>query len=227
MKRIFILIIGLLSILDLQAQDNAYGLISGLTVGTQKWNGFERDPLLTWNVRGFYESILNDGLSVDLEFGYHNRGSAILQQGFVSGTNQLVSEYYKMRIGNLSVLGAAKKIYQLKDNVEAYAKLGVRLEYSVTDSFEIFEQYTDAIQPFNYGFTLGGGFHFGPVDGPLQFVLDFQVSPDFSQQIYAPAGAIVNRFTGQPVQFSEQKVVNLSLEVSLGIRFVNKYYDEE
>jgi len=226
MKKIFILIIGLLSILDLQAQDNAYGLLGGLTVGTQRWNGFDRDPLLTWNARGFYESILNDGLSVPIEFGYHNRGSALLQQGFVSGTNQLISQNYRMRIGNLSVLGAAKKIYKLKDNMEAYAKLGVRLEYSVTDSFEVFEQYTDAIQPFNYGFTLGGGFHFGPVDGPTQFVLDFQISPDFSQQIYAPAGTLINRFTGQPVSFSEQKVTNISIEISLGIRFVTKYYEE-
>lgn len=227
MKRILILIIGLLSILDLQAQDNAYGLMSGLTIGTQRWNGFDRDPLLTWNFRGFYESILNDELAIDLEFGYHNRGSAVLQRGAIIGTNQVVSQYYKMRFGNLSLLGAAKKIYKLKDNVEAYGKLGVRVEYTINDSLEIFDQYSEAIQPFNYGFTLGGGLHFGPVDGPVQFVLDIQVSPDFSQQIYAPPGTVYNRFTQQFVSFGEQKVVNLSLEISLGIRFVNKYYYEE
>jgi hypothetical protein len=227
MKRIFILIIGLLAILDVQAQDNAYGLLGGLTVGTQRWNTFERDPLLTWNFRGFYESILNDGLSVPIEFGYHNRGSAFIYQGLAFGTNQFVTESYRIQIGNISVLGAAKKIYKLKDNIEAYAKLGVRLEYSVADSFEILQQYAEAIQPFNYGFTLGGGLHFGPVDGPVQFVLDFQISPDFSQQIYSPPGSYTHPVTRQPVQFSEQKVVNLSLEISLGIRFVNKYYEEE
>jgi len=219
--------IGLLSILDVQAQDNAYGLMGGLTVGTQRWNGFDRDPLLSWNARGFYESILSDELTIPIEFGYHNRGSAVLQQGIVLGSGQFVSQYYKMRVGNLSVLGAAKKIYKIKDNTEAYAKLGVRLEYTVTDSFEIFEQYTDAIQPFNYGFTVGGGLHFGPADGPVQFVLDFQVSPDFSQQIYSPPGSVYNRFTQQFVPVSEQKVINLSLEISLGIRFVNKYYYED
>lgn len=211
---------------ELAAQDNAYGVLGGLTVGTQRWTGFQRDPLLTWNGRAFYESILNEKLTVVGELGYHNRGSAMRVQAIIPGTGNLVTERYNMRFKNLSFLGAAKQIYHLEENLETYVKLGVRLEYTFGDTLDIFEEYAEAIQPFNYGVTLGGGFHFGPNDGPVQFVLDFQVSPDFSQQIYSPPGQIYNRFTQQYMTVQEQKVVNLSFEVSLGIRFVNKYYQE-
>ncbi len=227
MKKITtLLLIGLLTWGTIVAQDNAYGFMGGLTVGTQKWNGFQQDPLLTWNARGFYESLLSDRLSVIGELGFHNRGSALLQQGIVIGSGNVVKNYYTMRFKNISFLGAAKQIYQVKENLETYVKLGVRLEYTIGDTLQIYQQFSDGIQPFNYGITLGGGFHFGPKDGPIQFVLDAQVSPDFSQQIYIPPGQYYNRFSQQYVNFSEQKVSNLTFEISLGIRFVNKYYYE-
>lgn len=227
MRRIFIiLILGCLVFTDIQAQDNAYGIIGGMTLGTQKWNGFDRDPLITWNGRAFYESILTDKLSVIGELGLHNRGSGILSQYIIPGTSNLQSNYSKMVFRNLSLMAAAKQVYSLKENTEAFVKLGLRLEYTIADTFEIFEQYAEAIRPFNYGVTFGGGFHFGPKDGPIQFILDAQVSPDFSQQLFAPQALIYNRFTQQYQTFSEQKVTNLSFEISLGIRWVNKYYYE-
>lgn len=228
MKKIFIiLILGCLAFTNAQGQDNAYGVLGGLTVATQKWNGFDRDPLLTWNGRFFYESLLNERLSVIGEVGLHNRGSGILAQYIVPGTGNLQTNYSKMVFRNVSVLGAAKQVYEVKENLEAFVKLGLRVEYTVADTFEIFEQYSEAVRPFNYGVTLGGGFHFGPKDGPIQFVLDAQVSPDFSQQLYAPNAQIWNRYTLQYQTFPEQKVTNLSFEITLGIRFVNKYYYED
>ena len=227
MKKIFILLVlGCLIFTDAQAQDNAYGFIGGMSLGTQKWNSLDRDPLISWNGRAFYESLLNDRLSVVGELGLHNRGSGILNQYIVPGTGNLQTNYSKMVFRNVSFLGAAKQIYDVKDNMEAYVKLGLRLEYTVADTFEIFEQFSEAVRPFNYGVTLGGGLHFGPKDGPIQFVLDAQVSPDFSQQLYAPPAQIYNRYTQQYQTFSEQKVTNLSFEISLGIRWVNKYYYE-
>jgi len=228
MKKIgILLLLGILIFSEADAQDNAYGVLGGLTVGTQKWNGFDRDPLLTWNGRFFYESLLNERLSVVGEVGMHNRGSGILAQYIVLGTGDLQTNFSKMVFRNVSVLGAAKQVYDLKENLEAYVKLGLRVEYTVADTFEIFEQYSEAIRPFNYGVTFGGGFHFGPKDGPIQFILDAQVSPDFSQQLYAPPATIWNRYTQQVQAFPEQKVTNLSFEITLGIRFVNKYYYED
>lgn len=227
MKRIFtILILGCLIFTDIEAQDNAYGFIGGMTLATQKWNGFDRDPLLTWNGRAFYESLLSDKLSVVGELGLHNRGSGVLSQFIRQGSSNLNTNYSKMVMRNVSFLGAAKQIYDIKENTEAYVKLGIRLEYTVADTFEIFEIYSKAVQPFNYGITLGGGFHFGPKDGPVQFILDAQVSPDFSQQLYAPQANVWNRHTSQLQTFPEQKVTNLSFEISLGVRWVNKYYYE-
>lgn len=226
-KIITFLLLSCLIFSEIEAQDNAYGVMGGLTVGMQKWNGFERDPLLSWNGRVFYESLINDKLSVIGEFGLHNRGSGILAQYLVPGTTGITTNYSKIVIRNLSFLGAAKQMYDVKENMEAYVKLGLRLEYTVADTFEIYSQFSEAIQPFNYGVTLGGGLHFGPKDGPLQFVLDAQISPDFSQQIYAPAGQIYNRYTQQYQGFAEQKVTNISFEITLGIRFVNKYYYED
>lgn len=227
MKKVFIiLILGCLAFTDIQAQDNAYGFIGGMTVGTQRWNGFDRDPLLSWNGRAFYESIVNDKFSAIVELGLHNRGSGLLTQFPVVGTGNLQTNYSKMVFRNASLMGGAKQIYGIKDNMEGFVKLGVRLEYTVADTFEIFEQYSEAVQPFNYGITIGGGLHFGPKDGPIQFILDAQVSPDFSQQLYAPQAQVWNRYTQQFQQFQEQRVTNLSFEISLGVRWVNKYYYE-
>jgi hypothetical protein len=228
MKKIgTLLLLGILIFSEATAQDNAYGVLGGLTVGTQKWNGFDRDPLLTWNGRFFYESLLNERLSVVGEVGLHNRGSGILAQYIIPGTGKLQTNYSKMVFRNVSVLGAAKQVYEIKENLEGYMKLGIRVEYTVADTFDIFEQYSEAIRPFNYGVTFGGGLHFGPKDGPIQFVLDAQVSPDFSQQLYAPTANVWNRYTQQVQTFPEQKVTNLSFEITLGIRFVNKYYYED
>lgn len=203
------------------AQYSAYGFIGGMTLGTQKWNGFDRDPLLTWNSRVFYESIVTDKFSAVVELGLHNRGSGVLSTYIIQGQPGLNTNYSKMVLRNASLMGGAKQIYDLKENMDAFVKLGVRLEYTITENFEIFEQYTEAIQPFNYGITLGGGFHFGPKDSRLQFILDGQVSPDFSQQLFAPQANIWNRFTQQYQTFPEQKVSNLSFEISLGVRWLN------
>lgn len=227
MRRILtILLLSGLIFTDMQAQDNAYGFLGGLTLGTQQWNGFDRDLLLTWNGRFFYESLVTDKFSAVMEVGLHNRGSGIRSQFINLGSSNLQTRYSKMVFRNASIMGGAKQIYDLKENMEAYVKLGVRLEYTVADTFEIFEQYADAVRPFNYGITLGGGIHFGPKDGPVQFILDAQVAPDFSQQLYAPPAQIWNRYTQQYQTFSEQKVTNLSFEITLGVRWVNKYYYE-
>lgn len=230
MKQIIFLIVCLLSCwATATAQsDHAYGFLGGLTVGTQTWSGQERDPLIAWNGRAFYETLTGEGASFIGELGYHIKGSAIRSR-FITQSGELFTNTYNMKVNNLSLLLGGKKEYPFfksnNENLSTYAKLGLRLEYTVGDTFDIFRNFTEGIRKINYGATLGGGIQFGPKDGPFQFVLDLQISPDFSQQIYIPPGQYYNRYSQTYQSFAEQKIINVAIELTLGIRFVNKYYD--
>ena len=97
----------------------------------------------------------------------------------------------------------------------------MRLEYTVGDTFDIYQNFTEGIRKVNYGATIGAGIQFGPKDGPLQFILDLQLSPDFSQQIFMPPGTYLGSYGGSTVAInvSEQKVINLAVEITAGFKF--------
>ena len=224
---IWVLIIGYA---DVQAQsDHAYGFLGGLTVGMQTWNGQDRDPLIAWNGRAFYEVLSDTENSLFGELGYHVKGSAIRSR-FITQSGELFNNVNNMKVNNISLLLGGKRQYNLfkssNDNFSSYLKLGLRLEYTASDTFDILQNFTEGINRVNYGATIGAGIHIGPALGPVQFVLDLQLSPDFSQQIYIPPGQYYNRFTQTFQPFAEQKVINIAIELTLGIRFVNRYYDE-
>ena len=69
-----LLLIGFVS----KAQNTTrYGLKLGPTVGFQKWNYFQNDPLFKYHAAAWLESYRDeDPFSVLLQLGYHLKGSA-------------------------------------------------------------------------------------------------------------------------------------------------------
>ncbi len=219
----------------LDAQSYAFGVKGGLTLGTQKWNSFERDPLLKYNFIAFIESAEETGaFSVFAQLGYHVKGSAIRIRGnnILGGTFKLAEQF---EFQNLSLVLGGKQRYELPGGrAKAYYLLGIRGDYTVATNLSDFKEFneqnpTSAIFPFeqfvqklNYGVTVGGGFEF-PFSEFIAGILEFTVNPDFSKQYnQPPIPNVYDPFTMNNRTIPERAIRNITLEISLGIRFLRK-----
>ena len=62
----------------LTAQSFVFGPKFGPVIGTQKWEGFQKDPLLDFHGMLFIESYSEENSgSLFAQLGYHRRGSAL------------------------------------------------------------------------------------------------------------------------------------------------------
>ena len=55
-KHILLLCFAALAAMSLTAQNSAFGIKGGPTLGVQKWNGFQQDPLIKYHAIAFIES---------------------------------------------------------------------------------------------------------------------------------------------------------------------------
>ena len=81
MKKIILLFlsISILGLHEISAQGGTvYGVKGGLTMATQQWDNFDRQPLLLPHGSIFIESLSEeDAFSLFAQVGYHPKGSAI------------------------------------------------------------------------------------------------------------------------------------------------------
>jgi hypothetical protein len=98
--------------------------------------------------------------------------------------------------------------------------LGARVEYTLNDSIQSRANMSRYVRNINYGVTAGGGYQVKIAD-KMQMYFEVSFSPDFSNQLYSPQGSyFVNTSSGTLLQsFSENKVTNLTIELSVGIKF--------
>jgi len=76
------------------------------------------------------------------------------------------------------------------------------------------------VRKINYGVYIGGGLEFA-LSELVGAVVELNVSPDFSFQYQQPPiGNITDPFTGNSFNIAERKIVNVVLELSVGIRFL-------
>jgi len=233
----YLLTAGILAMVfaGLHSQSYAFGLKGGLTLGTQKWNSFDRDPLFKYNFIAFIESAEETGaFSVFAQAGYHVKGSAIRIRGnnLSGGTFKLAQQF---EFQNLSLVLGGKQRYELAGGrTKAYYLLGIRGDYTVATNLGDFQEFnernpTSAIFPFeqfvqklNYGVTVGGGFEFSFSEF-VAGILEFTVNPDFSKQYNQPTiPNLYDPFTMNNRSIPERSIRNITLEVSLGIRFLHK-----
>jgi hypothetical protein len=212
------------------AQGSAFGAKGGLTMGFQTWNDFKQQPLFRYHGIVFMESLGDNALF--LQAGYHIKGSALRNRRFFNpiNMNQYNAPAQNFQFRNISLtLGAKKKRDIGRGDAQAYYMLGVRGDYTVNtnlseyeDPLFIFSTFpTDQwVRKFNYGVTIGGGFEF-PFSNLIGGILEFTLNPDLSRQYNQPALAnVYDPYTGTDRSVPERRIINITLEVSLGIRFL-------
>ncbi len=229
---LFVLLTG-----NTNAQSYAFGLKGGVTAALQTWDNYGRDPLYNTHAVLFIESADDDKGSVFAQLGYHVKGAANrpkgrtiyrdLQGNLVEYKPSVVEyEFY-----NLSLTAGFKKKYPFGSNF-AYYMLGIRGDYTLKTNFNQFEEINKAffffptdtyVNKWNYGVTVGGGFEF-PFSELVRGMIEFTVNPDFSRQYrQPPINNLINLYDpGQIYSIPERQINNITLEITLGIRFMNK-----
>lgn len=237
MKKVFLCIPFLFSLLILQGQkdeaNTKFGLKLGPAIGFQKWNYFQRSPLFKYHAGLWMETSHDDDpSSIYTEIGYHIRGSAIrytVPFTFQNQTYTFPSDQFIFRNATIE-LGFKKKIP--KDKYSAFYAFGLRGEYNLGSNLGVYNRINELlpIYPFKegikkvlLGFSFNGGidFPFGEYTGG---VLEFHISPDLTKQYYSPRiGNIVDIYNPNlTTSIEERSIKNVSIELSLGLYFIRK-----
>lgn len=247
MKKIGYLVLVFCSCLSFSclAQSYAFGLKGGLTVGTQKWdNSFEREPLFRQHAIAFIESAEEEEpFALFAQAGYHTKGSAIRTfRGVftqVDGSQvEVPATSTPFLFNNVSVTLGAKQKFDFSGEKKLYYLFGIRGDYTVSTKlrpdnlsanasllYGNLYPFDEFVNRFNYGATVGGGIEL-PFADLAGLILEFTVNPDFSYQYNQPEIRNVinpNPFGGtNRIDIPERQIVNLTFELSLGFRFINK-----
>jgi hypothetical protein len=223
------------------AQSYAFGLKGGLTVASQRWdNSFQQEPLLRPHGAIFIETAEEDEpLALFAQGGYHVKGSAIrtYRSVFTLPDGRQVeapSFSWPFLFNNASVSLGAKQKFDFRGDKKLYYILGIRGDYTVSTDLrpEDLSAYLVPIFPFdeyvnrfNYGAIAGGGIEL-PFTELVGMMLEFTINPDFTKQYNQPLIRNVinpNPFGGSNViDIPQRQITNVTFELSLGFRFVNK-----
>ena len=233
-KHILLLCFAALAAMSLTAQNSAFGIKGGPTLGVQKWNGFQQDPLIKYHAIAFIESAdEEDQFSVFAQAVYHLKGSAIRNRNFFSPIN---GQFYRppaqqFIFHNISLTLGAKRKYDFGVRNKMYYLFGIRGDYTLTTNLDKYRELNELnnslffpdeffVRNWNYGVTLGGGFEF-PFSDLVGGMLEFTVNPDFSYQYKQPQiPNVYDPYTGQTRALGERLIRNVTFEMTLGIRFM-------
>ncbi len=239
MKRLLVFVFAFFLFLHFaQAQGAAYAVKGGLTLGFQKWDSQlgRRNPLTDYHIIASIEELPEDPrFTIFAQLGYHSRGTSMRTRLFTTSGRRF-DQNFSIKFNNIALaVGAKKKLGNL-GRLTPYYMLGVRGEYTIKTNLAQFEKYNNCypiypidkkeyIKKFNYGAIFGGGFEF-PFTDLIGGLLEFSVSPDFSNQYEQPAlSGIINQCnsgSSQPINVPERKISNITFEITLGLRFLRK-----
>ena len=238
MKKYLLLFISLFFFMtNGQAQGFAWGVKSGLSLGFQKWNNSERDPLFTYHAAAFIETLSEENrFTLFAQGGYHKRGSAIRIRSFVTVDpftgmeREFRGRTTKYEFNNLSIAIGAKQKYDFGVSNKFYYLIGLRADYTINTNLDEFEEIallTNGFYPlqigvneFNYGAVFGGGAEFALSD-LISVVVELTINPDISRQYFQPpVPNAYDPFTMQNRSLPEQSIRNNTVELSVGFRFV-------
>lgn len=211
------------------AQSYMFGPKLGATLGTQNWNGVDRNALISYHGGVYIESYEEDAPSSFMAYlGYHKKGSSERSFGALIGSGQLTSQRQPFEFNN-AVLGLlVKKRFESYSVNQPYYMFGVRLEYTLNtnlDQYLIYGGYFPLdpfVNKFNYGPIGGVGYEmqFSEFVGAF---LEFSISPDISYQYEQPELAnIISPIDGRVRNIRSQTIRNISFEISFGMRLLRK-----
>lgn len=243
---LFLLTIGLFT---LQAQDYGgtwFGIKGGMTLGTQQWNSFDRNPLVSYHGIVSMEGVAAEGkFSLFAQAGYHVKGSSIRRRLFGNPFNSGVVSVppQKFEFYNLSLSLGAKQVINKTGNANVYYLFGIRGDYTLDTNLDEYDAFIElnpnfagiypldvyynsttlvGVRRINYGILLGGGLNF-PLSEYIEGIVEFTVNPDFSLQYEQPQiPNILDPITGQTRSIPERRIRNLTFEITVGCRFLRK-----
>lgn len=226
MKKILLLILICLPFFSFAQM--SYGIKGGFTAGLQKWNQFNRDPLLSYNGSIFLDGSQDGKFSFFGETGYHRKGSALrFNKSFYTNSSGQTVEVPARTINtvfhNVSLVLGAKSRYNWSKKMTGYYLFGLRADVNVKHSNNFaYSSINDFVNRFTYGLTVGGGVEW-VLSEKMDILLELQVSPDIGRQVYVPQGTYYNHYTRRNETTPEQKITNTVLEIMVGFRFKNTY----
>jgi hypothetical protein len=220
---------------QLCAQGTAYSFKGGLTLGVQKWNGYDQDPLFKYHGAITAESLDETSLfSVFAQAGYHLKGSALRNQGYYDlNGNFFKADAQEFIFKNISVILGGKRRYDLTNAMKAYYLFGLRGDYTLGTNLKKYEELNtqfntlyypinSAVRKWNYGVTIGGGLEFG-IGELVGAMLEFTVNPDFSYQYKQQTiTGVYNPITRQNETIPSREIRNVTFEITAGFRLLRK-----
>ncbi len=219
---------------SLHAQTFAFGVKGGLTIANQKWENYEKEPLFTYHGDFYIESADEEATRAMFgSLGYHVRGSSLKRVKVYNANGELQKLATKNFQFKNIVLGIGAKQKFPKNAINAYYMFGLRGEYNIGTNLSQYHSDTgfnslyfpddNFVKKFVLGLTIGGGieFSFSELVGGI---LELSVQPDLLPQYERPPlENVPNPYPpGQTVQLSQQRIKNLNLELTFGIRFLRK-----
>ena len=228
-RKILFLFCSLLFSYTIQAQSFAWGIKGGLTTGYQKWENTPQGLLFKYHGAIYIESLpAGNDFALFAQAGYHIKGSAIRNQQANLGSGgvlRLPSQEFVFR--NVSVILGAKQKFDFNDISKAFYSFGLRGDYTLNTNLSDFRENGFSFFPadpfvrkLNYGAYVGGGLEFALKD-LVGAVVELSISPDFSFQYQQPGGLqVTNPFNFQNITLPERKIMNVVLELSVGLRLL-------
>lgn len=243
MRRAYILIVVLLAFgLNSNAQDFGWGIKGGPLFGFQKWNtGNQRDALIAYHAIAFIETVPEGNqFSTFAQVGYHVRGGAVRVRpfnyvDFFTGEARRSTAFRQnYKFNNISLTLGAKQKYDMR-NMKYYYMFGIRGDFTISTNLQDFQQFETQgalsffypqdvfVRKLNYGLLLGGGFE-KDFSEYVTGLLEITINPDISKQYNQVLGgaSIYNPATMTNIAIGDRVLSNLSLEISVGIRFLTK-----
>ncbi|MBK9270890.1 MAG: hypothetical protein IPM48_04780 [Saprospiraceae bacterium] len=204
------------------AQKYGYTIKGGTGLATQRWQGGSggRSPVLAHHGALGIDFESEGGNVIYGQLGYHIRGSGerVLRFFDIHG-NDFPGGFFGMKFHNIALEAGMKKFF-LKQQLKAYYGIGIRTEYTAKKQMQFFyQQYEPFVQKFNYGFNVrvGTEIEFGKF---TMGGLEVNVAPDISRQIWVRGVRFIDPRTNMVSPQSEQSIRNLTIEISLYLRFL-------
>lgn len=218
------------------AQGFVWGIKGGSSIGSQRWgNGGSYDNSLLFKYHGaaFIENVSESNTSVLFaQAGYHARGSAFRYRktsAVINGsTVDIPATTQEFIFNNVGLIVGAKRRGVMGSD-KAFYTIGLRGEYTVKtnlqgydpNSFYTYNPEKAFVRKLNYGLTVSGGYEF-PFSDLIGGFIEIGVHPDISRQYYSPSRIVYDPYSRQNITLPEQSIRNLTIEISLGLKFLRK-----
>ena len=217
------------------AQGFAFGAKGGLSVGFQKWTFFQRDPMFKAHGDLFIETLPVDGLfSLYASGGYHPRGTALRNARVWYGNNQYRLPAQEFIFHNISIELGGKQRKFFKRDMKWYYGIGIRGDYNLGTNLDEYREYNELsnsltypidefVEKVTFGVSVTGGLEWD-IEELYGVFLEFSVDPDLTKQyIQPPIPNVSDPYNpGRTRTLPAREIVNTTLELTLGVRFLRK-----